>query len=471
VSSTPIDDDPDREVLKYAVRAWHAGMSAHTLTIVRSSARQLSKRPIRVGHLWAGSNISMRILYEISAYWSAEFGEHVTFDEIFMAENHEEALEFEQDEFPNCQYFFRDVYQLADSSRAYCVKHGAEVLVPPVDLIDGGYPCQTKSPLVRNRSLGSTCIQHGEGKTGKGFIATNAIIKKLNVDAFMLENRPFPTHALEALADRKAGLSIAGVKDDESDLSFCIAALEGDSEYAVGARNNEASEFGSRARRDRSYTFGFEDKSDGAAQKKVEFCMNLISMLKMPMLSPFMFLPSNLRLLPAGPEKDATADDERCYRDVHLEAYQQVGMSYPPDYSDMPVSFREVVAGMTTRKGEVAYYIEKTRPYPSTQMTPQFIDVNMSLQYLLGDTFSNECASETIPTLTTTTTLWCRMQVRDDEFVWRVIAGRHLLRIIGWGDPKNTYNDSLCKRLAGNAYSAFAAGPTLLSILVAMGMQ
>jgi hypothetical protein len=83
-----LDSDPDREVLKQAVTDWHNLMSPHTLSVVRTSARNLARRTngVRVGHLWAGSNNSMKILYAIRDHWQREFNETVRLYDVWCFE-------------------------------------------------------------------------------------------------------------------------------------------------------------------------------------------------------------------------------------------------------------------------------------------------------------------------------------------------------------------------------------------------
>lgn len=451
--------DMDKSALSVAVRQWHEAMSAHKLSVVRQSAHRLAARgSIRVGHLWAGSNTGMKTLMAIRDYWASAFGELISFEESWAVEIHEETRGFISVEFPNCIVIAKDVHQVASSSRSYCVKAKSEVLLAPVDFVDGGYPCQTKSPLnTRNRAGSGTCIQRGDGKTGKGFESTQIIIQKFKPEAFMLENRPFKD-------------SDADGPDVETDIDFVVTTLEADGTYKTLVRNVEAADYGSISHRKRSYLSGFSGEN---AQRKIDFANDLLPDIKIPALSPWMFIPDDPSLLHFLSAKgdEAANQDEMLYRDIHLEAYQQYGIAYPASFDDMPVAFTDALVGLNTRAIEIVYFLEKTRPYPSTHNTPQFCDINMSLEFLVGHDFTKVGLTEVAPTLACSTILWFRIQLSDDEFVWRVISGKHLLRISGWGDPSGTYDPLLFRRLAGNAYSAFAAGPVLLGILVGMGME
>jgi hypothetical protein len=168
----------------------------------------------------------------------------------------------------------------------------------------------------------------------------------------MLENRPF-----------LVGASVAAPKADETDATetvtdfqYVTKTLEANDIYKTGGRNVEASDYGSRSGRDRTFGVGFEGEH---AQRKVDFVMGLIPTLKLSPYSPFAFLSSNPRWLPISLIKLDHGGNDACeFHDAHLEPYQQIGLPYPPDFLDMPDEFQQVMATLGTRSAEIAYFPE-----------------------------------------------------------------------------------------------------------------
>jgi hypothetical protein len=84
---------------------------------------------------------------------------------------------------------------------------------------------------------------------------------------------------------------------------------------------------------------------------------------------------------------------------------------------------------------------------------------------------SGECFSTIIPTLATTTILWMRVRLANGDKTWRIVRGKYLLRVIGHGDPQKPISDDTTQLLAGNAFSGYAAGPMLLCLFAAVGLE
>ena len=91
------------------------------------------------------------------------------------------------------------------------------------------------------------------------------------------------------------------------------------------------------------------------------------------------------------------------------------------------------ISDLTERAQEVIIYAEKTEPWPDN-FEPQFMDVNVSLTRHLDTNLGGTMFKPVIPTLLTSTLLWMRVRLPNGTKVWRVIAGKCLLRVIGCGE-------------------------------------
>ena len=89
-------------------------------------------------------------------------------------------------------------------------------------------------------------------------------------------------------------------------------------------------------------------------------------------------------------------------------------MPYPPYYSNMPVVMVRAMSPLEIRAREVVAYAEETEPWPEEFGTPQFMDCNLSMQYLIGNgdkaIFQIRC-----PTIAASTKIWARVQLSESE--------------------------------------------------------
>eukprot|EP00959_Pyramimonas_sp_CCMP1952_P162400 3395513-Pyramimonas_sp.AAC.1 len=95
-------------------------------------------------------------------------------------------------------------------------------------------------------------------------------------------------------------------------------------------------------------------------------------------------------------------------------------------------------------------------------MAPQFADVNLSLKFC-----SEGLYRTTIPCLCTNSLIVMRVQVDAKTKAWRYIHGEHLLRLIGFFGADADEDDSLCRLLAGNAFSGFTFAAATIAALAA----
>jgi hypothetical protein len=157
------------------------------------------------------------------------------------------------------------------------------------------------------------------------------------------------------------------------------------------------------------------------------------------------------------------------YKEQNAEFFDMNNMSYPPNLADYPDAFVKAASELSERAIETAIFAEATEPWPTDPYKPQFLDANMSLKFLYKGG-SHSIFRDTVPTLACSTILWMRVLLTGDRKAWRVVRGKYLLRLIGYGDPKSIVSDDTCQTLAGNAFSAFAVGPVLLSVISHLGI-
>ena len=142
-------------------------------------------------------------------------------------------------------------------------------------------------------------------------------------------------------------------------------------------------------------------------------------------------------------------------------------MSWPPDLgSDDTITF----AGLSTRAAEALY--DCHHKFAFSGSTPEFIDVNNSLQRLLqlprGLPEGHSPWSTTCPTLTGAC-VPCVRYDRGGGVVLRPIRGYECMQLAGWDrsyfrEELGRFDDKLLINISGNMFSAFALAPALVAL-------
>jgi hypothetical protein len=176
----------------------------------------------------------------------------------------------------------------------------------------------------------------------------------------------------------------------------------------------------------------------------------------------------------------------------HCNVFHESGIEWPPilpacgQEGDVVQpsgeSFYFSAVGVPDRSAQQTYLFMHLFAYEGDAM--EFYDSNFSLNFVLknfvfGSDSENTHASpwkEACPTLTGSMRVVVRYRLPDGSVVVRNVAGFEAMQLIGWDLSfwKKNASGVLCKNslqlsLAGNAFSAFAALPVLLTAFGGLG--
>jgi hypothetical protein len=211
-------------------------------------------------------------------------------------------------------------------------------------------------------------------------------------------------------------------EDDEqlSDADYVVQWMQNHG-YSAKYVRVQALDYGSCVVRDRLYFVGF--KCPGQV-KALEVFSRILPAMKIGPIS-FNSVVGDMAEFCRNSQvksKRPTVKQDCIFRDEHIECFRQAELVYPPDFALMPPSFLAAISGLTERQQELVIYAEELEPYPQTFGRPQFLDVNFSMKYLVGSG-SKMIYSEYVPCLSTTSTIFMRVQLDEDTSAWRVLSG------------------------------------------------
>ena len=165
------------------------------------------------------------------------------------------------------------------------------------------------------------------------------------------------------------------------------------------------------------------------------------------------------------PQKIAREDCK--FKDDHLMAFRNHGLAWPPS---LPPTLRRVCRGLGQRQTELIFFLDHTT---EAGPDPNYVDINMSLGYLMGivDVVGSGFFKTRFPNLTGQTTIYMRF-MHHGVVHHKILSGTELMQVIGWdrlmyetGVPKG--EGKLLTSLAGNAFSAFSIGIIALAARIA----
>ena len=186
-------------------------------------------------------------------------------------------------------------------------------------------------------------------------------------------------------------------------------------------------------------------------------------------------------------DRNVSQNEDRMYKDVHLKAYTNVGMQWPPARYDTK-DFR--VAHLTTRSFEVIHLCHNVFPYaqkelPDGAFPPEYLDVNPSMERHVNvdDVKARNPWATKLMCLTCASQVIVRKaeQVEVASGVFDIhtkvfqLDGVEAMQVIGF--DRDFYRDRdgwpthrLGMHMAGNAFSAFAAMPIFSAVVSALGL-
>ena len=444
--------------LDEACRLWHRIMPDSVCLAWLRGLRAFVEKfggKVSFATAFAGTDMTVKVLKYLSAAYKLEYDIDLKFEHVWTSEMDVEKQEFIQNQV-SPPALFPDFGDLSNSV-AFDAVSGKPIVIPYADILFGGFPCQSKSSLNKNKSLNAACIQDGTGTTGRGFASLLSYLDAAEPKAFFLENVP----------------GVRGNVEEE----FIVQQLETRG-YYVHIVVIQAANFGSAADRMRWFCFGCKRPDSLSAEAVAVLSSSAHQYLMSMRIDPYPieeFIMEETCQLAAireefgflaieeRPDKMLKADPKN--KDEHFELFRSRGFVWPPEIPSMLEGFEMDFSGLKPRQAELVIFCHRVFP-PLTRFS--FIDVNPSLGLLVG--YKDEAAAslkdpwrDHPATIVGSSLLVVRINTADVKVV-RPLEGWEYLSLIGWGLPdwnKKTKAPSaqLCGNLAGNAFSAFAIGP------------
>jgi site-specific DNA-cytosine methylase len=448
--------------IQIACKRWHAGLSATSLLKLQAAVELLvTWSPVQVGTLFSGSDIVMHVLDAFAREWKIIFDKDVVFHARLQCESDEEVQHFLLNVFGEGvqgPHLFKDAAHLQSLS-AFCERTKSVVVVPPLHMVIAGVVCVDRSPLSTKSSSMVNCVQNGTGTTGESASLLLGFIDKCRPDIVVLE-------CVKGLAQKVSSVALS---DSEYIAQEFASRDYGCLEAAVAAENH-----GSQARRLRLYWPALKGRDIRLADVQTAIAETKIGKLPLEcFIDKSAQEQEDIELFMEDEMLNSTRAAKRPKESFKAD------LIWPPtkkDWKSLPKSMRDgiEISGqrISERQKEVLYYLEKTEPYAS-HGNPQWVNILLSMEFLIGQDGTREAYSDEIPTLTTKAQIWMRQCEGDDpeDVFHRLLSGENMMELIGWdrcfyNGSSDRFSQKLLTHLAGNAFSAFGIGPILLATFV-----
>lgn len=454
--------------------------SSHSLLLncIKAVLQRCGDAGMTLATACSGTDIVIKVFESAGRVLSHLHGiENFRADHVMSVEIEEKKRAFIRSQFAAdfpSMLLLKDVEALK-GHRAYCHIAERKRLIPYSHIFTAGFSCTSVSTLNNARAANASSIQlQTSCATADSFYNILEHIRSMSPMVVVLEN-------VKELLNITAGLP-------QSDGDFVLAQLHSLGYWAAWFVL-DAEKYGSIARRRRVYFLAAH------LQQGMEQLHDQVTMLATNLIASMETGPGQVHQfvsLTSGSQHDRSADQAEedeppakvakrsanvSFGMEHLEIYADAGMSWPPDISQL----KELeTSGFTQRQLEVVYYLHTKWPASKTT-PPRFVDVNSSLSRLVTNKSESYCPwSEEAPTLTSQSTLAIRYIATDNkQLVIRAVTGLELLNIIGWSSDMwakstpaaITSDNNLLTSLSGNAFSAFAVVPAIITALAAAGAK
>ena len=412
------------------------------------------------------------VLHRIARFVTKEFDVTFEFDQEFSCEIKDYLCEYLVKQFPDCKAHFVNNGLLVLSHAP--VFGGGERPVRFVSIFTAGFTCKAVSKLNVNSKRNVGCVQRGEGSTGQSFLDIKAWIEKWLPEALYLEN-------LDDL------------------LQVCPETLISDADYIVDwlhsigygcafHRKVNARDYGSFPLRVRLFFLAIYGQDPGD-KRRLDIDMALAAMqLESDEFEASFSAYALPELVRTCDTKEAKLPIDRPfkYKAVHSELFDDIGLEWP-----LRTDYFPKLQHIDQRAKEVIAICNIMFPYKpeGLNLHREWLDFNLSVQLLLGkDMKSNPWRKGAFPTMTgsgqyvmrwgspceQTNALNVEAAEKKSYIVeFRQVDGLELFQMAGM-DMK-FYRNSSCvpshevaSEMAGNCYSAFAAGPISIALLVGL---
>ena len=327
----------------------------------------------KIGTLFSGTDVVMKVLNVHSAYWKHAFGIELRFEHAFAAEKNPSKQEFLR-EHAKVPVLFGDANDVLGNSAINLITN-ERVSIPWVHWLIAGFPCTSKSKANNHRGKNKTCVRDGTGATGAGSKLIEDYVSAMQPIMLTLENVP-------EFLNGKAG---------ETDADLLVQRIQ-EKGYWVLYFPFDCLHYGSKSHRDRLYWHGRRGRvaRPNAAAKFAR----LLKLMRLDVdefeLSRFLNVDAEGQAredkLDMPPVKLMELEDSGMgYKDDHNEYFRASGMQYPIQL-DALCPQRYVLDGMTDRAQEIAYFLDQRFPVPVSEVQDtrfDFVDVASSLDRLM----------------------------------------------------------------------------------------
>ena len=451
---------------------------------------------ISVGSACSGTDIAMVVLSALLAIFASSMGGlEVQVNHTCACEKDEAKRRFLMANF-NPLYLFSNVSDLS-SRAATNVINGARVYIPYVSLFTAGFSCKSRSSLNCNSPRNVNCVQRGDmsEETTFTFMHIYYYVRRVRPRIVILEN----VKQILATIDQ----------DSISDAAWIIEQLT-----AIGYHMSnfvfDCCDFGSIAARKRIYmivwSLEFPTRMPGRltlpTPNPLAWCNTFLDNFTiMPFqVSDFIIfdikklMGMNSRFTDVKELQDTSSGAKASglssstkWCDEHIDVVRALGLPWPvsipnaslDENSMMTVKLTDHVpfifwrACLHDRNAELAYILMVKFPYKKSDV-PEFVDTNPSFSRLCSGDAEDSPWRTTVPTITGQSKIVIRYMVGSDVIL-RPLLGVEVLSVVGWDYSSwkthgELFPDPLMINLGGNAFSAFAFAPMLMTAVAGQGI-
>ena len=434
---------------------------------------------LTVGSICSGCEILEKIFPPLVLMLKQEFDIDISFRTVFQCEKNPAKREHLLAQ-TTTDFLFRASSDLR-SPTAFDLKSNSTTVVPWASILVAGFPCSSRTSLSAHSTANKGCVAAGTGETGSVFG---------DIKAYVLANRPkmVVLENIVKLTDADAGQT--------SDADHILAFFK-NNDYWANLHRFDATSFGSSAVRERIYMVCIDRMEDKLGEKRTLFrnCMTHMQIGSMPLESFICKSPEELAetMETFGMSTDAPAAKVHRtnmeWQEDHLAIFRHAGFEWPPaDLESDPV-WHPSAFSMVRRVQEVAFFLHKFYPESAAANKTSdgskldFFDANPTLNRILNVNLKidveihlpKQGVWRPIPmTITGGSKLIMRTYFKDGTVMIRPVAGFEFMNLIGWDvtlwhPAAAKCTNDLMVNMSGNAFSAFAAGPVLLSGLPLCG--
>jgi len=431
----------------------------------------------RVGTLFSGSDLLQKVLTSHSEYWEAVFNVKVKFEFVLAAERVPEKQQFLRDHSPS-QVLLGDVADCHKSMPQNIIQADKalqnKVAVPWCHWLWAGFPCTSKSKANPKRAQNKGCLRAGVAATGEGFAMVKKYAQEMSPWMITLEN-------VSELVLGDAG---------QTDADFIVESLE-ECGFWTKYFSFDAADFGSFSTRTRTYWQGVRCSGvdEGVATQLHRLLVALRLDADMLGLERFLVFDEKDRsrimeeFYPDPVSRKPRVLYDPLFKDEHNAFFRAANMQWPPDLSKLD-QHKYKFGGYPQRPCELMFFLDRVFPAPQDKVEQngvirEFCDVGQGMKRLLRclPDQDKEWANpwqERMPTITGHALMAMRTTSVGGSIEVRVVEGFELMAVAGW--DMSFYQQQACvphgavlTSLAGNAFSAFAAGPMAMLGVCAAG--